>query len=276
MLRTGLWNYKYGVYVGNINARVRDELWERICENVSSGRATMVFSCSGEQKMDFRVHNTAWEPVDFDGIKLMRRPAVNMDIENDRDETESKASKAQRLNNINIARNKKIMSDDYVVIDIETTGMSAVGDSLIEVAALRIKNGKAVEEFSKLIKSDGVIPAEICNLTGINDALLEREGECEEDVLKGLMNFVGNDKLVGYNISFDNKFLKLAYKKYGIKMWKNVSVDVLPMVRKKISDIKDYKLTTVAEFMGLDTKGAHRALFDCYLAYHVYDRLKDK
>lgn len=236
----------------------------------------MVFSCSGEQKMDFRVHNTAWEPVDFDGIKLMRRPAVNMDIENDRDETESKASKAQRLNNINIARNKKMMSDDYVVIDVETTGMSAVGDSLIEVAALRIKNGKAVEEFSKLIKIDDVIPAEICNLTGINDALLEREGECEEDVLKGLMNFVGNDKLVGYNISFDNKFLKLAYKKYGIKMWKNVSVDVLPMVRKKISDIKDYKLTTVAEFMGLDTKGAHRALFDCYLAYHVYDRLKDK
>lgn len=276
MLRTGLWNYKYGVYVGNINARVRDELWERICENVSSGRATMVFSCSGEQKMDFRVHNTAWEPVDFDGIKLMRRPAVNMDIENDRDETESKASKAQRLNNINIARNKKMMSDDYVVIDVETTGMSAVGDSLIEVAALRIKNGKAVEEFSKLIKIDDVIPAEICNLTGIDDVLLEREGECEEDVLKGLMNFVGNDKLVGYNISFDNKFLKLAYKKYGIKMWKNVSVDVLPMVRKKISDIKDYKLTTVAEFMGLDTKGAHRALFDCYLAYHVYDRLKDK
>ncbi len=63
-----------GVYVGHLSSRVRDELWQRICENLSTGRATMVFSSDGEQHMDFRVHNTGWEPVDFDGLKLMRRP----------------------------------------------------------------------------------------------------------------------------------------------------------------------------------------------------------
>ena len=62
------------VYVGNINVRVRDEIWERICSNVKSGRATMVFKADNEQKMDFRIHNTSWIPVDYDGIKLILHP----------------------------------------------------------------------------------------------------------------------------------------------------------------------------------------------------------
>ena len=63
-----------GVYVGRVSARVRDELWQRICENVKEGRATMVFSANNEQGMDFYVHNTTWKPVEFDGITLMLRP----------------------------------------------------------------------------------------------------------------------------------------------------------------------------------------------------------
>ena len=60
-----------GVYVGQVSARVRDGIWERVCENAKSGRATMVFSANNEQRMDFRVHNTSWEPIDFDGLKLI-------------------------------------------------------------------------------------------------------------------------------------------------------------------------------------------------------------
>ena len=56
-----------GVYVGQVSARVRDELWARVQGNVKSGRATMVFNTNNEQGMDFRVHNTSWEPIDFDG-----------------------------------------------------------------------------------------------------------------------------------------------------------------------------------------------------------------
>lgn len=65
-----------GVYVGNVNARVREELWKRICENIKDGQATMVYSTNGEQKLDFLVHNTSWVPVDFDGIKLIRKPSA--------------------------------------------------------------------------------------------------------------------------------------------------------------------------------------------------------
>lgn len=63
-----------GVYAGNVSARVREELWNRVTENIKDGRATMVYSARTEQKMEFRVHNSEWIPVDFDGMKLMLRP----------------------------------------------------------------------------------------------------------------------------------------------------------------------------------------------------------
>lgn len=65
-----------GVYVGHVSARVRELLWLRIVDDIGRGRAIMVHSVRGEQRLSFRVHNHEWEPVDFDGLRLMMRPAV--------------------------------------------------------------------------------------------------------------------------------------------------------------------------------------------------------
>jgi len=62
-----------GVYVGHLSARVRERLWDRITEDVSKGRAIMVWSTSNEQRMQFKVHNHSWMVEDFDGLYLMRR-----------------------------------------------------------------------------------------------------------------------------------------------------------------------------------------------------------
>lgn len=62
-----------GVYVGHVPARVRDHLWSRIIEDASRGRALMVHSTTGEQRLTFRTHRHAWKPVDIDGLTLMRR-----------------------------------------------------------------------------------------------------------------------------------------------------------------------------------------------------------
>ncbi|MBR0075374.1 MAG: type I-E CRISPR-associated endoribonuclease Cas2, partial [Synergistaceae bacterium] len=62
-----------GVFVGNLNKRVREGLWERICSNIKSGTVTMAFGANNEQKLDFKIHNSDWESVDYDGIKLVRR-----------------------------------------------------------------------------------------------------------------------------------------------------------------------------------------------------------
>lgn len=63
-----------GVFCGKVSARVRDEMWNRIIEMSKDGRALMVFSRRGDQGLDFRVHRHDWEPVDFDGVTLIRRP----------------------------------------------------------------------------------------------------------------------------------------------------------------------------------------------------------
>ena len=64
-----------GVFVGNVSGRVRDNLWLRIQKEVQSGKATMVHSARNEQRLSFKIHNSQWEPVDFDGIKLLLRPS---------------------------------------------------------------------------------------------------------------------------------------------------------------------------------------------------------
>jgi CRISPR-associated protein Cas2 len=64
-----------GVFVGRVNGRVRDYLWERVVKFARNGRATMVYSTNNEQRLDFKTHGNVWEPIDFDGIKLMLRPS---------------------------------------------------------------------------------------------------------------------------------------------------------------------------------------------------------
>lgn len=65
-----------GVFVGRASRRVRDEMWERIVDLCKDGRAIMIETARNEQRMNFRVHRHEWEPVDFDGLELIRRPAA--------------------------------------------------------------------------------------------------------------------------------------------------------------------------------------------------------
>ena len=65
-----------GVFVGKVSARVREHLWNRITVTCSDGRALMVYSADNEYRLDFKVHNYPWEPVDFEGVKLMVRPST--------------------------------------------------------------------------------------------------------------------------------------------------------------------------------------------------------
>ena len=86
-----------GVYAGNVSARVREELWNRVTKNIKDGRATMVYSARTEQKMEFRVHNNEWIPVDFDGMKLMLRPNKTFQVKSERTENRMGYSKASAI-----------------------------------------------------------------------------------------------------------------------------------------------------------------------------------
>lgn len=269
-----------GVFVGNVSSRVREEVWQRICENIKSGQATMVFSAPGEQKMDFRVHNTTWEPVDLDGIKLMRRPLPTArTVKSSEKETQGVKSRAEQLyiaDRMAKARSRKMFQEGYVVLDIETTGTSLEKDEIIEIGALKVESGNVAEEFSMLIWIKGEIPLEIQKLTGITPQELQSKGRPLEEVLEKLFEFTGNRVIVGHNIMFDYKFIRTACKKMEIEMkLGTASRDTLALSRRKIRGVGSYQLEALMKHLGYEVSNAHRALADCYLTWQLYQKLNE-
>ena len=266
-----------GVYVGNVSARVRDELWKRITESIKSGQATMVFRSPGEQHMDFRIHNTTWKPVDYDGLKLIMRPnSGGLDCANDNlPEGFSKAARARRARHIKPSA-IEASSKTYTVIDLETTGLNYGTDSIIEVGALRIRNGVVQDSYSCLVFQEKDIPREIQILTGITNDCINEQGISLEIALEKLIEFCEKDRIVCWNASFDLAFLQIGCRRCGLKVPHFKTIDAMKLARKKITRINNYSLITVAEYYGIETKGMHRALNDCYLTQNVYVRLNEK
>lgn len=262
-----------GVYVGQLSSRVRDALWDRVCQNLQTGRATMVYTTNGEQKMDFRVHNTAWTPVDLDGIKLMRRPLPQGAAE-DRALKPGFSKAAKRQMAARRAGAKPRAGERVVLIDLETTGLQPDRDEIIEFGALRLDGGRE-EEFSCLVRPQRPLPKAITELTGITDALLQEQGLAAEQALGRFLAFVGRDKLVGYNLSFDMAFLRAACQRAGRPMPANRSVDLLSLARRKVSGVGNFKLATLAAHFGLAQPITHRALADCRLMRELYNKLNE-
>ncbi len=261
-----------GVFVGNLNARVRDGIWERICENIKNGRATMVFSSNNEQKLDFRIHNADWEPIDYDGIKLVLRRYPDKEKP-----TDVKISKfeQQHMNRL-LQRKKKPLygQENYVVIDIETTGLQD-SDQIIEIGALRIEGGKIKERFSVLLKNEKPLPQKIIELTGITDEILAQDGISTKEAIEDFRKFCGESELVGHNVQFDLRFLQSAFIKHGISMMRNNTIDTMRIARKNIDCIEGYDLETLAKFFSIEYYNLHRVLDDCLLTYKIFEKLKE-
>lgn len=261
-----------GVYVGNLSSRVRDALWNRVCENLKNGRATMVFSANNEQKMNFRVHNTSWVPVDFDGIQLMCRPlSQSAEWDNGLKSGFSNAAKRQMAEK----HRRAAQNDSYVVIDLETTGLNASCDVILEFGAVRVRHGQPVDTFSRLVQNERVVPQTIVELTGIDASLLQQEGVPLADALEDFLKFIGQDILVGYHLSFDMGFLQEACKICDIPSPTNRCIDLLNYARRKIFGLPNYQLRTVAKHLSLEAPAFHRALEDCRLLLEFYQKLNE-
>jgi CRISPR-associated protein Cas2 len=270
-----------GVYVGNVSGRVRDAIWKRVCQNLQNGQATMVFTAAGEQRMDFRTHNTTWEAVDFDGIKLMRRPLPQTESENDTALKPgfSKVAKQQYAQKNSFRREKQgrgqqSREQDYTVIDLETTGLDAGEDAIIEYGALRIRNGRPEATFTTLVRMERSLPVYITELTGIKAEDLEF-GMNPRDALRCFMEFIGKDALLGHNISFDMEFLRQTCKQMDMAIPTNRCIDLAKLARRKLHRVSNYKLATLAEHFRLTTRVEHRALPDCNVIYQVYCKVNE-
>ena len=265
-----------GVYVGNLSARVREELWQRIRDHIKHGKATMVFRAGGEQRMDFRVHNTTWEPVDYDGIKLMRRPSERTLRERAEPPLPQGFSKAARSRKAHAARRKprEIPWSEYVALDLETTALRPEQGRIIEIGAALVRDGAFQEEWNALISSGTPVPAEITDLTGITNQMLEESGIPLKEALEALDDFLEDLPVIFHNLPFDMSFLNAACKECGLPLFSNPGRDTLEMARKRVHGVSDYKLGTLARHFSLETGTLHRGLSDCRLTALLYEKLK--
>lgn len=260
-----------GVYVGKLSARVRDELWDRVCTYIKDGQATMVCSTNNEQGYMFFTHNTTWKPVDYDGITLMQKPVQERAAqENALPRGFSKAAKYEKLKRMH---NSHKASADYVVIDTETTGLDYDTDRIIEIALLKIADGEIIDQFHCLVKSDKRISADIEKLTGITNDMIDEQGLSEEVAFEKVKEFLGDHLVMGYNVQFDVNFLQRLGRRVGKDIIIRKTKDVLQIVRRELDDVPNYKLSTLVDYFSLDVGNIHRALEDCLLTHRIYVEL---
>lgn len=163
--------------------------------------------------------------------------------------------------------------DNYVLVDIETTGFSPIKDDIIEIGAIKVEENKIINKYSQLIKINRLLSPAITRLTGITDEML-LEGKETTEVLKEFINFVNEDVIIGHNVNFDLGFLYHNCKKYLNYDLNNDYVDTMFLARRLVHDSLNYKLGTLADYFHVSYQGAHRGLKDVEITYEVYNNLR--
>ena len=171
-------------------------------------------------------------------------------------------------------RNRKTFVKDYVVFDLETTGLSSQFDQVIEISGVKVKNHEVVDEFTSLVNPGRPIPDEASYVNGITDSMVKDAPEFRQ-VLEEFSAFSEELVLVGHNIyRFDLPFLYRDAQSYWGRTIGNDFVDTLQMARACLPGRRGYGLGSLAEHYGIDTAGAHRALADCHMTQKVYEKLR--
>ncbi len=165
--------------------------------------------------------------------------------------------------------------EDYVCLDLETTGLNPNYHEIIDIGALRVRGGKPVVRFSTLVKPDAWIPAAITNLTGISNAMVEKAPPITA-VLPEFLDFLGDDVILGHNVCFDLGFLRFACRHYLGRDLPNDYIDTLRLARKLIPWEPHHRLSDLERLFCLKNECAHRALSDARLTHHCYRAMMEQ
>ena len=163
---------------------------------------------------------------------------------------------------------------EYVVLDIETTGLSFQTEKITELGAVKIKNGEIIEEFESFVNPEKPIPEKIVEITHITDEMVKDAGTIEE-VLPKFLDFLGDAVLVAHNANFDIGFIRHYAEKLGYKL-DNTYIDTLSLSKQVFPDFKKYKLGLIAEKLGIKVEVAHRALDDVLTLVKVFNVIIEK
>ncbi|MFP3842392.1 PolC-type DNA polymerase III [Priestia filamentosa] len=167
---------------------------------------------------------------------------------------------------------RDLASETYIVFDVETTGLSATYDKIIELAAVKMREGEIIDKFERFAKPHHPLSATTIELTGITDDMVENAPEIE-DVLKDFHEWIGDDILVAHNASFDMGFLNMGFGRIGLGKAQNPVIDTLELARLLYPTMKNHRLNTLAKKFDVELVQHHRAIYDAEATGYILVRL---
>jgi len=163
---------------------------------------------------------------------------------------------------------------DYIIFDIETTGLDSSYDEVIEIGAIKVKNNKIVSKFNSLVKPKNEIDEYITELTGITNEMV-KDAPTIEEILPDFMNYIGNDILIGHNVNFDINFIYDNLYRNKFDVLTNDFIDTMRISRKLLPELLHHRLIDLAKYFKIDSTNNHRSLKDCEITMNVYENLKE-
>ncbi len=171
-----------------------------------------------------------------------------------------------------------IKGTTYVVFDTETTGFNAGGkDQMIEIGAVKIKDGEIIDRFDELIDPGRPLPAKITEVTHITDEMLKGKDN-EENVTKRFLEWAGTDPMVAHNAKFDISFIEMAMKKYNLGEFKSTVIDTLELSRALDPDHNRHSLSALVKRyeVPFDEDAHHRADYDAEGTAYVLHKMLER
>lgn len=160
--------------------------------------------------------------------------------------------------------------DNYVIVDIETTGLSPQNYEIIEISAIKIFKNDIIDTFSKLVNPKGKISKKITDFTGITNDMVENQPYISE-ILPDFIKFVDDNVVVAHNAPFDLSFICRDAKLNNIE-FAPYYIDTLELAKNTL-DLKSYKLIDIAKCFKISSNQEHRGLSDCELLYECYTKM---
>jgi len=170
-------------------------------------------------------------------------------------------------------------SATYVVFDVETTGLSAVYDTIIELAGVKVHKGEIVDRFESFANPHRKLPEVIKDITGITDDMLVGAPEVD-DVLRDFHKWIDDDVLVAHNASFDIGFLNQGLSRIEYPKIANAVVDTLELSRFLLPELGNHRLNTLCKHFDVELTQHHRAIYDAeatgYLMWKLVQNVLEK
>ena len=172
----------------------------------------------------------------------------------------------------------KLLDIEYVVFDFETTGFNAGGeDSIIEIGAVKIKNGEIIDRFDELINPHKKLTKAITDITHITDEML-KDKDTEINAVKRFIKWFGNSVMVAHNAKFDVSFLEMAYNKYNLGEFTNTVIDTLELSRALDTGYSRHSLSAIVKRYKVEFSedAHHRADYDAEATALVFWKMLEK